>query len=1507
MRRVPRDGERGFVAWRDTGAAVMNQGGMVGLFLLGAIVTTAFARGDLIRLADERIALGFDPGRAYALREVRAPAQQADFLLADSALEPRDQGLWRLALRNASGDTEFLYPMDAASSAGTLTNGTLRLVWKGLSGKRIRADLVVTATVRLVPNRGRTEWNLAVTGRASGVLWEVDFPRFTGLGGLKAEQACVPWYLGRMVRAPRRRPLSYDLIYPQPASMQFLAYWGTPDARAPARPAMPGPEVETGWDPDRSAAAGLYWAAEDGAGYFKQFHLDTRSRPGELQWSITHYPGLTAWPPPARELAIAIDYRVPYPVVVVAFRGDYHEAAALYRRWAARQIWCRRGPVKELSEHAPAPGSEALALWTPPWFRNIGCWLKFYHEPAKVLPEWSAYRHWLRVPLASHYYRYTIARFDDNYPEFLPADPYLLEGVRAARELGVRPLPYTNGVIWDMDTQSWIRENGEEAAIKKEDGTCKIWDIRGERFAYMCPAAEPWRAKMREVCRKLVWEQGMNGVYFDCLAATRAIPCFDPAHGHSLRGGNYRAAGNRKLLEEVRRDSRRLDPRASFFTEEIGEQYLDLMDGFLTLDFTRSRSVPGERVFPLFSVVYHPWTLNFGSDLSLELKPDYFALQLGLLFLWGSTPMVSAITASPPRAGDANALFLREVVQAYYLVGKPFLQDGSWERIAVVPVDARSSSCGLELRSEVHRVDYQKRKHDRTWIGPAVAATAWRNGADLGVVMVNLTDRKRDVILTLDAGKLFGKKAAVLRGLCLWPRQEPFAVQAVRRFALPPRSVRIEAYTPKPERLARQRRRLETIDTELLVARKNEPFPPLPCPAGEVWACDDSPLRLHRLPTKPGTTLVEAVVVRPGAPVVVRRGRQAAQVAARAEGHGLPRAAAEQPFLLLRKLPHRLGPLPDNGAVTVFAGDRDFLDARLEAGGNIAFARPGIVLVRDLRAGRLPRDFGAGAATAISGLQSGPCRLVYVDPAGLTRRSAAVLREARGVSCAVREAGDLDHAVRAFTAKPTPETLARAVRRAADFALACDGCPALLGPVRPFYALSQRLTALAAIWSGWSGRIRLADDWLAPGIAKRLRVEIESMGPDGFSGAPGPVVLRPVADLPAGAFVVTRGPRVERPAGVDTAWSLTLRRGTYIERLVPLLAVVPAVGNDGRAYRLLLLSWLEANRPFELRIQSEPVTAVAGLGGVGRVVARNWSPCPVRVSFRAVGPAGWQPSCVPAAIEVPPLSDKAVAVRIGAPATARAGSCRMRIEADYSPLPDTGSTGFLTVSLLEALAPLDPAAYAALAPAPPEPPRLRQVNRLAFYAARGADLALTLENVRVTRYVDSLRFRLLDPALKPLESGKIPVDGKKTLKLTAARSGVYYLEVACGPGSTRVTATGTRVVETATRLSPLHLFCSPVTRYFYVPSGARSFVLGVRDGGADETARLVLRSPTGRVALDRDGNWDGGETEIPVGTGEAGGVWTFECRPRQDVLFWLGGEVTPCLAPTRAGVLKGMR
>jgi hypothetical protein len=1400
-------------------------------------------------LANEHLQVRLDADRGYAFSSLVHAGEGVDFIRP--VTEPADRSPWLIRVRDASGTVSELTAGDARSASRNLAGDRLTVTWRGVGSETCPSDLTVTVTGRLAEGSSKSYWRIEIEGRAPGVIWQVDFPRVFDIRAPGEDQACFPHYWGRLWRDPTQHGQRVVLSYPMPASMQFCAYWAAPEAREPALPETEGSASETGWSPDGSDAAGLYWAAEDGELHYKRLALDTRVSAGRLSWWIEHLPELDEWPIRATGEPRAVRYSLPYEIAIGAFTGDYHEAAELYLDWAKDQDWCSRGPADTWPTEQPEPGSEELARWVPLWFREIGFWAKFYHEPAKVLPEWAAYRKWLRVPIASHYYRYNVSTFDDNYPEHLPPDPYFIDGVRDARDLGVRPLPYINGVIWDTDTQSWFRERGFAAALKNEVGGIYPWDIHGELYAYMDPASEQWRAKMRETAGKLILEHGCSGVYLDCLTATASRPSYDPTHPHPCHGGSWHGQGNRKLMHDLRAEIRRSDPEACFFSEQIGELVIDLMDGFLTLDQMRSAPQAGMQVYPIFTAVYHPYAINFGCDAHLGQEPELFAWEMGQMLVWGAQPLNSVIVAPIPEPGNPNAEFLREICQAYYVAGQRFLQGGKWRRIAVRPPDGKPAQCE----------------------------------GDLAVVLVNTTSEEQTVDLTVENGKLgLPPQAELVR---VWPRPAELigSASGSHRLTVPAREVAIYVMTTDAAR-ASVGRELDETPWELVSVIDGE-LPSVEGPAGSLWACSDGPA-LNAIGA--GKTVATAQWLTEEGEFEHRRGHQAQVRGPQAEGRGLPRDPADKPFALLRQLPHRIA--GSDGDVLVLSGGERHLCCLAPGGTTVAFAEPGLVVVTDAGTGQAVRRVADEVSREVALPATGSYMLGYaalraeeIDlplsggaPAGIQRELRTSLKALREGPAGKREA--------------SLGAASRALHALADSLLSQPG---LLSPVGPLRQVHAQLRALASAQIGGWIEVRAQHRWLTPGSPKELTVTAWS--PCGALDSLDTVALR----APDGCAIDPE-PRTPTPGAARTfTYHVRLDDPSYVERVVPVVAAAP-VREGEREYSLVDALCLEANRPFEIRKPKSVLTVVGGRAGRGSIVLRNWSPDDVRAIVSLSGPDGWRLTPEPVSANLPALADTPIDVLVQPPVTERRGSYEVECFASHLPDPDAAVKAIIRVALLPSLLPL--ASGPPQQPlAPPDRARLRRSGKLVIYAEQGEPLRLSIHNYRAGNYTATASFSLKGPDLDTLDEGTIPLDESHEIDITAPTTGTYYLEVLPGVGQAEVRTENRFVAELATDQDQLHLFCSPLTRWFYVPAGARSFQLCAQDGGPDETARFVVTSPTGRVALERDGNYAGTEMEIEVRPEEAGKVWSLRVEPRQDISLWLKGDMCPYLSASPGGVL----
>ena len=215
-----------------------------------------------------------------------------------------------------------------------------------LSYEGLRAlPVSVRVTIRCPKTENMTYWGIAVRHETGQRLEHIDFPtvvvpdRLVGQGGdarlfWPAMEGVVVedmslrenwWWKWRPIEHPN---MGWIGLYPSACPMQFMAYY-TPDA-------------------------GLYLAAHDPQGHPKG--IEYHAHPdGGIFLDLRHF----------TEAAPEREFVLPYEVVLGGFRGDWYDAAEIYRQW-----------LEHSGMPAPPPGSKRIRRYPPgmpslPWSSDI--------------------------------------------------------------------------------------------------------------------------------------------------------------------------------------------------------------------------------------------------------------------------------------------------------------------------------------------------------------------------------------------------------------------------------------------------------------------------------------------------------------------------------------------------------------------------------------------------------------------------------------------------------------------------------------------------------------------------------------------------------------------------------------------------------------------------------------------------------------------------------------------------------------------------------------------------------------------------------------------------------------------------------------------------------------------------------------------------------------------------------------------------------------------------------
>jgi len=547
-------------------------------------------------------------------------------------LAAADLPLFALVLRHVETKAEVKLAADGGwtrCAVSRVEGGEVELRWQGPAEQRL-AGLRVTARASPDAAAGAIRWKLRVDGVPAGwTLWDVTFPQLAVDKFGPGAKVLFPRGCGEIKEDAWERSFRFSGTYPSGwTSMQLMAAY------------------------DQQSRTGLYVAAHDPAGATKDVLVESRPSESAVVFSLKHpAPGMGT-PQNRFELGGSVVWQL--------FRGDWFDAAMIYREWVRREArwWPKLG-----AESRPD---------TPRWMRRLPAWGLGGGGPQGTVGQVKRFQEHLGVPVGFHWYSWHQIPFDNDYPHYFPTKDGFADAVAELQKAGVHVMPYINGRLWDT------RDRGVDdcrfskvalpAATKDVEGKpyietygSKESDESRVRLAPMCPATELWQETVGGIVLRLFGECGVDAVYIDQVAAAKPQLCFDPDHGHPIGGGHWWTESYWKLIGRIRES---MPEGRALTTECNAEPYVHVFDGYLTWHWQYDGQVP---VFP---AVYGGAIQMFGrayrggptKDLAFRMKAGQqlvFGEQIG----WCSPGVVDE---------TENAEFLRQVVRLRWDLGRYF-------------------------------------------------------------------------------------------------------------------------------------------------------------------------------------------------------------------------------------------------------------------------------------------------------------------------------------------------------------------------------------------------------------------------------------------------------------------------------------------------------------------------------------------------------------------------------------------------------------------------------------------------------------------------------------------------------------------------------------------------------------------------------------------------------------------------------------------------------------------
>ncbi len=407
----------------------------------------------------------------------------------------------------------------------------------------------------------------------------------------------LPWGGGAVLPGPGRTTMRRATVYPGGAFAQFYALYG--------------PDV------------GLYAALYDVQGNCKRFLLRTR-RGRSVSFDFEHlFPEL-----PRRDAVL------PYDVVLRTFRGDWRDAADIYKRWATGQFWCAR----RLDERDDVPGflKDGAGIIIAGIQNPAGRERLFGRNMEKLPDLLDAYRgytglkHLVFVPYGWEN-RGTWAGI--NYLPSVPSDAaWKAVNVELTRR-GHRTAFLTSGFWWVVkrrktsngpafDDSSQLEQDGK-LCIQNADGTLYHVDSYDKTRTF-----GSWRGYSVKLChgssgaRSLlektfldVARLGVPLVSFDQeIGGGQTAPCYSRIHGHPPGWGKWMWEGFRDLCADILKKGKPIQPELGLFLENVSELAIPWMATYWSRQFGEiDVGVGGGRGVGLFSYLYHEYVTAIGA------------------------------------------------------------------------------------------------------------------------------------------------------------------------------------------------------------------------------------------------------------------------------------------------------------------------------------------------------------------------------------------------------------------------------------------------------------------------------------------------------------------------------------------------------------------------------------------------------------------------------------------------------------------------------------------------------------------------------------------------------------------------------------------------------------------------------------------------------------------------------------------------------------------------------
>lgn len=629
--------------------------------------------------------------------------------------------------RDDSAGQDDILELTATGVTATCTKkrdgNAFTLSWSGIAVGDEPGVLDVGVTVTLRKGDPFARFRTTIANRSKlYTAFYVTAPYVQGLAPPNGKPAddylATPCFTGRLIRNPIEKGILAKERRFQPNrsghSMQFDAFYNDTN--------------------------GLYLGCFDGDQNLKRYVMEA-TPDGGLCWGVVHVPNNMKTVPQI--------WTVPYDTVIRTFRGDWYDAARIYRGWALQQTWTAEGPIHQRAG-------------TPTWFKEIDEWMMRNFTHHKGIEYDPIVKDVLAGCSVGHYsggfgkHGHQLIDTPDRFP-LKPGD---VEFIQASTDNHRPIMAYIQGICWDRESPSYKRENGNEHSVRNFYGKRVVWDFSANKnVGRICAIAQPgdvWGRSLGATVEQMAAAR-MRAAYLDSNNHAGTYMNFNPNYGADVGGGNDYIQANRKMMREIKARARKVDPGFCFSAESFWEGNMAELDAYLvcntTYQFLESDQVTA---IPLAHAVYHDHTIMYCSwvgrhDLQEDDAKGYVA-KFAQTLVWGVKPGWNQPHFMTAMRNKEIAIEVGRKRYAMYRAAKPYLLYGDMLR----PPAYATPSKKMDLRW--YRAWSERYYNIKL---PAVLSSLWRApDGSVGLVLYNISAEEQTADLIILPGTVPANTAA---------------------------------------------------------------------------------------------------------------------------------------------------------------------------------------------------------------------------------------------------------------------------------------------------------------------------------------------------------------------------------------------------------------------------------------------------------------------------------------------------------------------------------------------------------------------------------------------------------------------------------------------------------------------------------------------------------------------------------------------------------------------------